>query len=401
MTPLTKNSARALALGTTGALVAGLIAAASPASAAVNVDVAPTKKVSGSMSTPLGIEDDGQGNIYVASANNSSVVVHRKNASGPSTPLRTITGIPIPRDVALDSNGFLYVSLSSGDVRVYAPGASGAAVPVKTFGTGAGAAFGLDIAGGEIYVRKANGYNVYAPSASGFPAPVERAVTGTGPGEALAVHGSKVWTQNSTALRAYARTAEGTATPIQTINNAIPSGTFGLDTDTSGRVYATVFGGTVRVYSPSAEGNDPPLKVLGGPATNLTTPTGVAVLANGSFAVAEVSDNTYRVYRDPFAKPVTRPGKVRALKVGGKQKAKTRKVAWKAPASNGGAKITSYRIIVKKGGTTLVKRSVGPNRRSTVIKRSALRKGVNTVYVQAKNSKGYGPVVKRSFRVRK
>ena len=57
MTPLVKTTSRALALGTTGALVAGLIAAA-PANAAVNVDVPPTKTVSGELSGPIGIEDD-------------------------------------------------------------------------------------------------------------------------------------------------------------------------------------------------------------------------------------------------------------------------------------------------------------------------------------------------------
>ncbi|SKB05729.1 NHL repeat-containing protein [Aeromicrobium choanae] len=406
MTPLVKTTSRALALGTTGALVAGLIAA-SPATAAVNVDVPPTKTVSGELSGPIGIEDDAAGNVYVASQGNNAIVVHRKNASGASAPLRRISGaatqLATPRDVALDSNGFLYVVNIAGTVLVFAPNASGNVAPVKTFGTGPGSGFGIDIAGGEVYVRKTNGYNVYSPSATGNPAPTERAVTGLGQGRSIVVSGPRVWTANGTQLRAYSRTADGAATPIQSINNALPNTEInGLDADSAGRIHVATFSpATVRVFAPNADGNDTPLKVLGGPASDLNLSTGLTVLSGGSFAVANFTQGRYLVFKSLFAKPATKPGKVRSLKVGGKKTSKVRKVVWKAPASNGGAKITSYRIVVKKGGKTLLKRNVSGSKRALVIKRSKLRNGVNTVFVQAKNSKGLGPVAKKNFRVRK
>lgn len=406
MTPLVKTTSRALALGTTGALVAGLIAAA-PASAAVNVDVPPTKTVSGELSGPIGIEDDAAGNVYVASQNDNAVVVHRANASGASAPLRRIsgaaTGLSSPRDVALDANGFLYVVNLAGDVRVFAPNASGNAAPTKTFGTGAGNAWGIDIAGGEIYVRKTNAYNVYSPAATGSPAPTERVVTGLGQGRSIVVSGPRVWTASGTQLRAYSRTADGAATPIQSINNALPNTEInGLDADSAGRIHVATFSpATVRVFAPNADGNDTALKILGGPASTLSSSTGLTILGSGSFAVANFGQGRYQVFKSLFAKPVAKPGKVRSLKVGGKRTSKVRKVVWKAPSSNGGAKITSYRIVVKKGGKTLLKRNVSGSTRSLKVKRSKLRNGVNTVYVQAKNSKGLGPVAKKSFRVRK
>ncbi|MCD9154012.1 hypothetical protein [Aeromicrobium duanguangcaii] len=405
MNPIGTTSARALTLGTAGALVAGLIATTAAPANADNVDVPPTKTVSGELNGPIGMADDAAGNIYLASQNSNAVVVHRKNAQGASAPIRRIRGastqLSLPQDVALDSNGFIYVANSGGAVLVFPPNANGNVAPTKVFGTGPGSALSLDIAGGEIYVRKPNGYNVYAPSATGSPATPERAVTGLAFSYPLAVHGSKVWVTSGTQLRAYSTSADGADTPIQVVANPGGVNTYGLDTDSAGRVYVPEFSGRLRVYAPNADGADGPLKVLGGPASGLQNVTGVETLSGGAVAIAGYTNNRYSVFSDLFRKPATKPGKVRALKVGGKATAKYRKISWKAPASNGGAKITSYRIVVRKGGKVLVQRTVGGSKRSIVVKRSQLRKGIDTVQIRAKNSKGHGPVAKRNFRVRK
>lgn len=399
---------RSLVLATTAALVASLVSA-SPASAD-NVDVGPQRTVKGELSGPIGLEDDAAGNIYVASQNNNAIVVHAKNASGPSSPVRRLSGaatqLASPRDVALDGNGFLYVIQSDGTVRVFGPGANGNVAPIKSFGTGPGTAYGIDVGGGEIYVRKNTAYHVYAPSATGSPAPTERTVGGLGSGMSIAVSGSKVWTSSGTQLRAYSTSADGVgATPLQTVTGALPATEInGIDTDPAGRVHVTsLIPGTVRVFAPSADGATAPLKVLGGPATGFGWPTGIAVLNSGAFAVADYLNGSYSVFGSLFPKPQTakKPGKVRALKVGGAARAKNRKVRWVAPKSHGGAAITSYRLVVRKGNRTLVVRNLGPNRRSLVVKRSQLRNGINTVRVQAKNAKGFGPVAKKNFRVRK
>lgn len=401
------NITRTLAVGTTGALVAGLIAFAPAATAATDVNVAPLRTVTGGLSGPIGVDHDSSGNLYIASQGNNSVVVHAGNAVGNSGSLRTLagaaTGLATPRDVALDSNGFVWVVNLNGTVNVFSPGQSGNVAPVKTFGTGGASAFGIDIApNGEVYVRKSTGYNVYAPSASGNPAPTLRAVTGLGNGFSIKVASGKVWTPSGTQLRAYAASADGAAAPQQTVVDAFVGANEvnGIDTDKAGRVYATSFStNTVKVFTGGANGIASPLKVLGGPATGLSGPTGLTVLGSGNVAAGSFLTGSVSTYKNLF--PVVAPSKVRSLKVGGAAKAKKRTVAWKAPASDGGAKITGYRIVVKKGSKTLLTKNVSGSKRSVKIARSKLRNGTNTVYVKAKNSSGFGPTAKKSFKVKK
>ena len=125
------------------------------------VDVPPTRSVSGELAAPSASRTTPPGTSTWRPRATTPIVVHRKNASGASAPLRRISGaatqLATPRDVALDSNGFLYVVNLPGTrprVRRRTPTANVA--PVKTFGTGPGQAFGIDIGGGEIYVRKTN-----------------------------------------------------------------------------------------------------------------------------------------------------------------------------------------------------------------------------------------------------
>ncbi|WP_370614495.1 hypothetical protein [Mumia sp. Pv 4-285] len=396
------------------ALVGSALVAAPPASAD-DVNIPPARTVSGGMNLPIGLDRDAAGNVYVASQLNNAVVVHASNASGPSGPLRVVTGVATgidgPRDVAIDVNGFLYVVNVNGTVRIFAPGADGNVAPVKSFGTGAGNAFGVDVdPGGRVYVRKLDRYNVYVPSASGSPAPTLRSVTGLGVGFAIHVASNGViWTPNGTQLRAYANDADGAAAPVRTIVDAFGATEVnGLDSDAAGRVYAaSFFPSVVKVFSPSANGSVPPLKLVGGVATGLNNPTGIVVLASGGFAVANYNSSAYSVFARLFAapvppKPVVKvPGKPRALKVAGKKAAKKRTIRWKAPASNGGARITGYRLVVKKGSKTLFAKNLPAGKRSYKVKRSKLRNGKHVVFVKAKNSKGYGKNAQKVFRVRK
>jgi len=83
-------------------------------------------------------------------------------------------------------------------------------------------------------------------------------------------------------------------------------------------------------------------------------------------------------------KPLTKPSAPRSLKVS-KTTRTSGKVSWRAPADNGGTKITGYRI-VKPGKDATVKASA----RSYTVKK--LKAGRSyTIKVRAKNAKGYGP----------
>ncbi len=409
---------KAVALGVTSALVAATFTAASPASAAVNIDPPPIKTVRGGLDGPAGVDADAQGNVYIASQNNNSIVVHAKNANGTSTPLRIIagpsTGLVSPSDVSFDANGLLYVVNQNGIVLVFPPEASGDVPPLKSFTTGAGKAWGIDVAGTEIYVRKDGGYQVYDSNVSP-PVTAKRSVTGVSGISAIKVSNGRVWVADGgVQVRAYATSADGAALPIQVITGALPEISLGIDTDSQGRVHIAEKDGSVRVFASNASGAAAPLKILSGPVSGVEGPGGLAFLPSGDFVVARYNagptNNSYVVFSSlfpskpvvkPAPKQVTKPGKVRSLKVTGKVKAKKRAVRWTAPKSNGGAGITSYRIVIKKGKKTLLVKNVAKNKRAFVVNRSKLRKGVNTVYIQAKNKKGYGPKVKKNFRVKK
>src|SRR5690606_15909671 len=96
-----------------------------------------------------------------------------------------------------------------------------------------------------------------------------------------------------------------------------------------------------------------------------------------------------------------KPGKVRSVKVKGTSKAKKRTIVWKAPKSDGGAKITAYRVVVKKGNKTLLTKNVKGSQRKLVVKRGKRSKGTHVVPIRAKNVKGAGPVATKKFKVKK
>jgi hypothetical protein len=163
----------------------------------------PTRTISGSLTqldASEGVAVDSSGNIYVASALFSgntatgAVYVFSSTANGNVAPTRIITN---PNGLflgeAVDSIGDLYLTLDSintpptGSIVEYAPGASGAATPMRMI---AGAATGLLTAGGvsvdgagDIFVSdqaanaSGSGFTYaldeFAPSASGNVAPVD------------------------------------------------------------------------------------------------------------------------------------------------------------------------------------------------------------------------------------
>jgi hypothetical protein len=175
-------------------------------------------------SEPLGIAADAQGNVYIATALQSSttmgeILAYAAGASGSVLPTKTITTQGIPYGVAVDANGNVYTSLntatlngagqptnSTNQLVEYSGLTSGSLAVVKTI---AGAATGVNFATGpqidevgNLYLvsvaTKGTGSNFsetsevvgFAPTATGNVAPgvVLSSDDWTESGDQLALH---------------------------------------------------------------------------------------------------------------------------------------------------------------------------------------------------------------------
>lgn len=99
-----------------------------------------------------------------------------------------------------------------------------------------------------------------------------------------------------------------------------------------------------------------------------------------------------------FAAPVTAPGPGQGLTVAGRTTAKQRVVTWRAPASTGGAAVTSYRVSVLKSARSLYAASVTGTR--LTLRTARLARGTLTLRVVAVNRVGAGRAATVTFRVR-
>ncbi len=92
--------------------------------------------LSGSLSNPWGMAVDKSGNLYVANSEDENVLVYEK---GSTSPTRTLEDSKFPCDVAVGSDGTVYVAngsgpmFSSGNVVIYG---SGATQPTQTLNNG-------------------------------------------------------------------------------------------------------------------------------------------------------------------------------------------------------------------------------------------------------------------------
>ncbi len=160
--------------------------------AGANGNVAPARVIAGTSAnfhSPTGIAVDGLGNIYVADSGlgysySGDVAVFASGASGDVAPSAVIagsaTGLSTPEGVALDARGNIYVAnLGNATVTVYAAHASGNAAPIRTIGgglTGLDQPVGIAVdAAGYVYVgsQASAPLQVFAPGATGDVAPVQ------------------------------------------------------------------------------------------------------------------------------------------------------------------------------------------------------------------------------------
>lgn len=350
-----------------------------------------------------------------------SVTVHAASASGNVAPQRRIagpsTGLVQPAGVDVDAAGRIYVADAATDtVAVFAAGATGNVAPVQQLrgaSTQLDGPAGLDVEGNRLAVANRDGdsLSVFAVSGSGtLSTTPERTVTGPSTGLAEPVRvvlrdGELTAATWAGRVLTYAAGASGNATPARTLTAHGGGPVTGLALDDELRIHVALqySDEPVRVFAPGASGSAAPVAFLSGELHDLDLPRGLALRPDGQVVVTDEADDALYTYdslvSDTPAPQVRKPGKVRALKVAKGPRKLRRPVTWRAPKADGGASITRYRVVVKKGKRTVLKRTV--TKRRVVLKRGQLPRGKLQVRVAARNSEGFGPVARKQFRVRK
>lgn len=221
--------------------------------------------------------------MYVSnSAGAGSITVYPTNASGNSTPYRTISGektrLTNPYGIAVDSRGKVYVSIPQCEVSgctvapalyAFAAGANGDVKPLRSI---ARRAARLRVTYG---VASDNNGNIYALNAHQSKRCYGRGSFG----------GCLSWGF----VTVYAAGSKENVAPIRTIKK-INGFQGGISVDSVGQTYVTnsqecftLYGGlcwgntAVLVYAPGADGHAAPSWTIGGSNTGLISPEGIAV----------------------------------------------------------------------------------------------------------------------------
>lgn len=275
-------------------------------------NVAPVRTIAGAatgLSLPIGIGADKQGNLYIANRTGSKVTVYPATATGNVAPTRTLTatgmlspeglaigaadevyvstcpncgqsaggttgvfhfangssvsdfslagantGMTVPGSIALDSSRNLYVANSfGGNIAVFAPGASGDSLPVRSFTLAAGGnlqsiGVGANSGGNAIALGiPGRGIDLFALSAGGG-----------------------------------ALTAAATLAPSPALPLSYPGGVYFDNSVTPPVVYVNDFGANA-VYVIQTAGTAPNLtvgsvRIISGAATGLSSPLGITVV---------------------------------------------------------------------------------------------------------------------------
>ncbi len=216
----------------------------------------------------------------------------------------------------------------------------------------------------------------------------------------------QIYVTNSSdnSVTVYPANATSATSPIRTIKGPDThlEGPRKIAVDTSGNIYVTSGdSNSVVVFATGANGNAAPVKRIVGASTGLSSPAGIALDAERRIYVVNlVNSGAGKVLvQFPIQMPFKVPTGARSIKVSGSSKSKSRKISWTTPADTGGAPITKYVVVVKKGSKVLATKTT--TGRSFTVSRSKLKDGSNKVYVTAYNRAGKSPVATKTFSVNK
>lgn len=279
-----------------------------------------SKGGSGFPFTPL------QGSLYVfnSGANTGSIVVYTAGANGNVAPLATISGsntkLQSPLLGTVDSNGTIYAPNSRAyTVTTYTSGKSGNVSPTTTISgsnTGLGYPSGIAVDQfGKIYVgnpehlKPYTSITVYAPGANGNVSPVAKikgsntnlefpynvALDSSGYIYAACNNGKS----GSGWINVYSPGANGNVKPVRIIqgSNTGLNGPFGLAFDSSGELYVTnEYANSVTVFAAGANGNVSPVRTIAGSSTGLDGATGIAIDSSDNVYVANEATPSITIY---------------------------------------------------------------------------------------------------------
>lgn len=262
---------------------------------------------------------------------------------------------------------------------------------------------------GEIVVSdvQENKVFIYPANTGGNIRPARQIQTGIDAPFGVALDSSgMIYVANSAnnSITVYPAHAGSTTAPIRVIQgpNTQLDGPRKIAVDTSNNIYVTTAGTeSVVVFAAGATGNVAPVKRVIGASTQLSQPAGIALDAARRVYVVNVTNSGAGniLVQFPTLMPFLKPTAVRSVKVSGASASSTRTVSWVSPSNNGGTPITKYRIIVKKGTTTLYDKYT--TSRYYRLSRSKLKNGTNKAYVFAYNKVGRSSATSRTFTVYK
>lgn len=263
---------------------------------------------------------------YSAKFPSGAVAVYRSGATGHARPLQYIaggkTGLSTPSDIAVDSDGNMYVAnfhgINSDRVTVYASGATGNVAPIRTIAgphTGLAKPFGIALnpVNGDIYVTNRQGgsslvgsITIYSSGSSGNVAPIrtiEGPATGlNNPGSLVLDASGNIYVPNikANSITVYNAGSAGNAAPTTTISGSHTQlhQPFQLTLDSSLNIYTANFSTptSLTIYAAGATGNATPMRMIAGTKTKLDGPDGIALDAGANIYAAEYDSNRITVY---------------------------------------------------------------------------------------------------------
>lgn len=270
-------------------------------------NVAPARTISGTntgLSLPIGIGVDSHGSIYVANRTGSRVTVYPLGANGNVAPTRSLTDTAMksPQTLKIGSNDAVYVascpncgSAAGGATAMFhfPNGANSVDYVIRGANTGMSVPVGIGIdASLNVYIANAFGgtTNVYAPGASGNTLPIRTFNPGSSQNvQSMVVSGNTIMLASpGTGILSYLNTAISGTLPSATLPSSgtlplsYPGGVF-LDTSGPQPVIYLVDYGSSAVYVIQTTGTAPNLGVqsvvtIKGAATGLSSPLGITVV---------------------------------------------------------------------------------------------------------------------------